>query len=90
MECRLGNVIKQRVITENGIVIEYTLHRSARKICGRYSYSVALHQTAGGEIERVYAADISRTKRGSERIFRLLTEGFVTACTFFEILDEIL
>ena len=87
---RLGKVIRHSVSSVSGIRLEYSLFRSARRIGGRYSYSIALHQTVCGESEDVYAGDVARTAAGGRKIFRLLTEGEVTACTFFEILEEIL
>ena len=58
---RLGKVIRHTVSSVSGIRLEYSLFRSARRIGGRYSYSIALHQTVCGESEDVYAGDVFTT-----------------------------
>ena len=87
---KLGKIIKKSVSSGHGISFEYSLYRSAKKVCGRYSYSIALRQTDENGTEDIFAGDISRTKRSANKIFNLLSEGQVTACAFFEVLEEIL
>ena len=86
----LGKVIRNSVSFCGGIKLEYRLYRSSMKLCGRFSYSLALLQTDSDGCERIFAGDVSRTKRDAYRLFTLMSEGQVAACTFFEILEEIL
>ena len=53
-------------------------------------YSVELETRTGTSAETAAAFDISRNSAEARRIFRLLSDGTVTSCTLYEVLDNIL
>lgn len=86
----LGETIEICNSAIGNIQLEYRLYKSDKRISGRYSYSLSLTEKDGGANETVYAADVSRIKRRASDLFTLISEGQVTVCTFFEILDNLL
>ena len=86
----LGKTVRMGIHKIYGIDLEYYLVRSVRRISGRFSYSVVLDQSADGERETVYCADVTRSKRRADEIFSLISDGEVTACTFFDVLEDMI
>ncbi len=86
----LGTTIKTDISAIGEMRLEYRLTRSDKRIDGRYSYSIILEEETNGETEALCAADVSCTKHRAVELFDLISRGQVTACTFFEILAEIL
>lgn len=86
----LGTTIKTDSSAIGEMRLEYSLCRSQKRICGRYSYSISLREENDGETGTVYAADVSRTRERALELFNLISKGQVTSCTFYELLSEIL
>ena len=87
---KLGKTIRSRHENIDGISLEYSLIRSEKRICGRYSFSIVLDQSENGEHDVVFAGDISRRKRKANEIFSYISCGLVTVCTFHEVLEDLL
>jgi len=87
---QLGNRIRTQTMSVEGILLEYSLFRSEKRRTGGYAYSLSLKETNRGEVSSVWAFDFTRTRGRADEIFSLFSEGGVTACTFFEVLEDLL
>lgn len=87
---KLGKKIRTRTVTFPGMNIEYSLFRSCQKVNGHFSYSIVIDQSCRGEHEEAYGADVTREKRRADEMFSLISDGKVTVCTFFDVLEDIL
>ena len=86
----LGTAERTTLKTIVGKELKYSLMKSYKRIGGRYSYSVTLEETSCGQRSFIFASDVSRIRKRAYEIFRLISEGSVTACTFFEVLEDLL
>lgn len=85
-----GKAVAVRERRVNDLHVTYTLFESCVSEDGGRIYSVVLDTEANGKTETVRAYDIRRNRSEAEELLRLLSDGIVTSCVLFEILDEIL
>lgn len=88
----LGTLTAECECTEAEISVTYRLYeRSIPCDCESVTvYSVELETRTGTSAETTAAFDISRDAVEARRLFHLLSDGLVTSCTLYEVLDNIL
>ncbi len=88
----LGTLTAECECTEAEISVTYRLYERSIP-CDLDSitvYSVELETRTGTSAETAAAFDISRDAGEARRLFHLLSDGMVTSCTLYEVLDNIL
>ena len=85
-----GNILAVRENGMSGVSVTYTLFESDFQIDSRFIYSIRLVTRSEQGTDTVSARDICRERSEAIRLLDLLADGMVTACTLFDILDDIL
>ncbi len=85
-----GNIINAKNRQENGIEVIYMLFESAVQIDGKYIYSISVDTVTECKTDIATAYDISRNRADAQKIYECLVDGFVTSCTLYDVLEELL
>jgi len=86
----LGTVLTVRENNMSGVYVTYTLFESVFQIDNQHIYSIRLETRSEHGTETVSACDICRNRTEAVRLFDLLTDGMVTSCTLYDILEDLL
>lgn len=84
------NILSSADKEMSGITVNYRLYCSRIDSENRDSYSVSVTSCFNNNTETVLAKDISSERERASEIFSLISENFVTPCTLFDILEDIL
>ncbi|MGN1409610.1 MAG: DUF6514 family protein [Eubacteriales bacterium] len=87
VKCENQLFASSEINVRNKIDVAYRLYR--REVDGIAVYSIEVATCSAGAIERKYADSVTTLTEEAERIFAMLIKGKVTACTLYDILEDI-
>lgn len=84
-ECR-GECIRQHNIAPDGLKLQYSLYEAHLASEDRLSYSIVV----SSDDDSACADDITSLRETAVHIFEAVSNGEVTPCTLFDVLEDIL
>ena len=85
-----GKILETGEYREENLSVTYILSESPAEEDTGTIYSVTVETRSVLGEDCVTAWDISRNRETAARIFQALTEGTVTSCTLYEVLEDLL